>query len=122
MDKNSLVEVGRTIIEGLQDDGVPLTAALCIREMEDDAWLLWLAPRTFKGKRSFYTALAKVLTKLRSQIGYFEISNVRSMDPASSIIGELRRFGQVRPDHPRHLSSENLGGAYLKEAVLLLLD
>ena len=122
MDKNSLVEVGRTIAKGLQDDGVALIAALWVREMADETWLLWVAPKTFKGRQDFYASLAKVLTKLRAQTGYFEISSVRSIDPASPIIGELRRFGRISPDHPRYLFNENLGGIYLKEAILLQVD
>lgn len=122
MDKNSLVESGRVIVKGLQDDGVPLIAALWVREMSDtgdDNWLLWLAPKTFQGRTYFYASLAKVLTKLQPQIGYFEISNVRTIVPTNPIIAELRRFGPIRPDRPRYLFNENLGGIYLKEAIVL---
>jgi hypothetical protein len=119
MDKDSLVVVGRKILKGLQDDGVPLLVALWVREMSDETWLLWLAPKTFKGRQSFYASVAKVLSQLRAQIGYFEISSVRTIDPTSPIIGELRRFGQIRPDRPRYLFNENLGGTYLKEGILL---
>lgn len=125
MDKNSLVEIGREIVKGLQDDGVPLVAALWVRELSDtgdDDWLLWLAPKKFLGRTNFYASLAKVLTKLQPQIGYFEIANVRTIEPTNSIIGELRRFGQIRPDRPRYLSSESLGGVYLKEAIVLHVD
>ena len=125
MDKNSLVESGREIVKGLQDDGVPLIAALWVREMSDtgdDNWLLWLAPKTFQGRTNFYASLAKVLTKLQPQIGYFEISNVRTIVPTSPIIGELRRFGPNRPNLPRYLFNENLGGIYLKEAIVLHVD
>jgi len=125
VDKNSLVESGWEIVKGLEDDGVPLIAALWVREMSDtgdDNWLLWLAPKTFQGRANFYASLAKVLTKLQPQIGYFEISNVRTIEPTNPIIRELRRFGQIRPDRPRYLSSENLGGVYLKEAIVLHVD
>lgn len=125
MDKNSLVESGRKIVKGLQDDGVPLTAALWVREMSDtgdENWLLWLAPKTFHGRTDFYASLAKVLSKLRAQTGYFEISNVRTVVPTNSIIGELRRFGPIRPDRPRYLFNENLGGIYLKEAIVLHVE
>lgn len=125
MDKDSLVERGRVIVKGLQDEGVLLIAALWVREISDtggDNWLLWFAPKTFQGRTSFYASLAKVLTKLQLQIGYFEISNVRTIAPTSSIIGELRRFGPIRPDRPRYLFNENLGGTYLQEAIVLHVD
>jgi hypothetical protein len=125
VDKNSLVEIGQSIVKGLQDGGVPLIAALWVREMSDtggDNWLLWLGPKTFHGRTNFYASLANVLTRLRAQTGYFEISNVRTIDPTNSLIGELRRFGKIRPDRPRYLSSENLGGIYLMEAIVLLVD
>ena len=125
MDKNSLVESGREIVKGLRDDGVPLIAALWVREMSDtgdDNWLLWLAPKTFQGRTNFYASLARVLTRSQLQIGYFEISNVRTIEPTNSIIGELRRFGPICPYRPRYLFSENLGGIYLKEAVVLHVD
>lgn len=125
MDKSSLVEIGQKIVKGLQDDGVPLTAALWVREMSDtgdDNWLLWLGPKTFQGRTNFYSSLARVLTKLRAQTGYFEISNVRTLEPTNSIISELRRFGKIRPDRPRYLFNENLAGMYLKEGIVLHVD
>jgi hypothetical protein len=125
VDKDSLVEIGRTIVRGLQDEGVPLVAALWVREISDtggDNWLLWLAPKTFQGRTYFYGSLARVLAKLQPQIGYFEISNVRTVVPTNPIIRELRRFGPIRPDRPRHLSNGNLGGIYLNEAIVLHVD
>jgi hypothetical protein len=122
VDKDSLVERGRVIVKGLQDDGVPLTAALWVREISDtggDNWLLWLAPKNFLGRTSFYSSLSKVLTKLQLQIGYFEIANVRTIAPTSSIIDELRRFGPIRSDQPRYLFNQNLGGTYVQEAIVL---
>lgn len=125
MDKSSLVESGREIVKGLHVDGVPLIAALWVREISDtggDNWLLWLAPKTFQGRTNFYASLARVLTKLQPQIGYFEISNARSIVPTNPIISELRRFGPIRPDRPRYLFNENLGGIYLAEAIVLHVD
>lgn len=122
MDKDSLVERGRLIVKGLQDEGVPLTAALWVREVSDtggDNWLLWVAPKNFQGRTSFYTSLSRVLSKLQLQIGYFEISNVRTIAPVSSIVGVLRRFGPIRPDQPRYLLNQNLGGTYVQEAIVL---
>jgi hypothetical protein len=110
------------IIKGLQDDGVPLIAALWVREISDtggDNWLLWLAPRYFQGRASFYASFARLLTKLQPLIGYFEISSVRTLVPTSPIIGELRHFGPIRPDRPRYLFNENLAGTYLHEAIIL---
>ena len=49
MDKNSLVEVGRKIVKGLQNGGVPLVAALWVREAMDEQWLLWISPKSFTG-------------------------------------------------------------------------
>lgn len=125
MDKSSLVESGREIVKGLQDDGVSLAAALWVREISDtggDNWLLWLAPKMFHGRTSFYASLAKVLSKLQSRIGYFEISNVRTIVPTSPIVDELRRFGPIRPDRPRYLFNESLGNIYLSEAIVLHVD
>jgi hypothetical protein len=112
------------IVKGLQDEGVPLIAALWVREISDtggDTWLLWLAPKYFLGRTNFYASLTKVLTKLQPQIGYFEISNVRTIVPTSPIIGELRRFGPIRPNQPRYLFYENLAGTYLHEAIVLFV-
>jgi hypothetical protein len=112
-------------VEGLQHDGVPLVAALWVREPSDtggDNWLLWLSPQRFLGRMTFYTSLANVLTRLQPLIGYFEIANVRAIDPAHSIVGELRRFGRIRPDHPRYLYNENFGGNYVSEAVVLYVN
>lgn len=110
------------IVTGLQDEGVPLVAALWVREISDtggDNWLLWLAPKSYRGRTSFYASLARVLNKVQPLIGYFEISNVRSIVPTSPIIGELRRFGPIRADRPRYLFNENLAGTYLQEAIIL---
>jgi hypothetical protein len=122
VDKDSLVERGRAIVRGLQDEGVALTVALWVRRTSDtgdDSWLLWLAPKNFLGRANFYASLAKVLAKLQPQIGYFEIANVRTIVPTNPIVGELRRFGPIDPDRPRYLSNENLGGTYLQEAIVL---
>lgn len=113
-------------MHGLQQDGVPLAAALWVREVSDtggDDWVLWLAPKTFQGRTHFYALLAEVLTKLQPQIGYFEIANVRAIEPTSFIMHQLRRFGKIDPTQPpRYLVSENLGGVYIQEAIVLLLD
>ena len=122
MDKNSLVEVGRRIVKGLQNGGVPLVAALWVREAMDEQWLLWISPKSFDGRTSFYASLADVLTKLRGQTGYFEISNVRAIEPTNSIVRELKKFGKVSPDRPMHLQSVSLRGVYLKEGVLLYVE
>ena len=122
MDKSSLVEVGRTIVKGLQNGGVPLVAALWVREAMDEQWLLWISPKSFTGRTNFYASLANVLTKLRAQTGYFEISNVRAIEPTNAIVYDLKRFGKVNPDHPMFLQSVSLSGVYLKEGVLLYVE
>jgi len=118
VDKGSLVEIGRTLLRSLKAEGVGVYAALWVRDL-DDQWRLWIAPDMFTDSRSFYLALAKVLTKHRAQTGYFEISNVRVIEPTNSILAELRRFGKVSPDFPLMLQSERLGSYFLNEGILL---
>ena len=94
-----------------------MVAALWVREAMDEQWLLWISPKSFDGRTSFYASLADVLTKLRGQTGYFEISSVRAIEPTNSIVRELKKFGKVSPDRPMHLQSVSLSGVYLKEGV-----
>jgi hypothetical protein len=124
VDKTTLVDTGRRIVKALEDEGVPLIAALWVREISDtggDTWLLWVAPKKFRGRSAFYLDLAMALATLQGQIGYFEISNVKVIEPNDPLIDELRRFGRVRPNRPRYLFSESLGRIYLTEAIILLL-
>jgi hypothetical protein len=109
-------------VKGLQDEGVPLIAALWVRTESDtggDSWRLWLAPKNYQGRASFYASLARVLGKLQPQIGYFEVSNVRAIAPTTPITVDLRRFGPIRADQPRYLLNQKLGGSYLQEAIVL---
>jgi hypothetical protein len=123
VDQNSLVIVGREVLKGLQAENFGLDAALWVRETMDDQWLLWIAPKTFKGRHEFFTVMSRVLSKLRARQILFEISNVRALEPNSAVLSDLkRRYGRVRPDLPLPLQSENLGGFYIMEGVLLYHD
>jgi hypothetical protein len=118
VDKVSLVEIGRTLLRSLKAEGLGVHAALWVRDL-DDQWRLWIAPDRFTDSRSFYLALASVLAKHRSQTGNFEISSVKVVEPTNSILVELRRFGRVSPDFPMMLQSEQLGGYFLNEGILM---
>lgn len=120
MDQNSLVIVGREVLGELQAENFGVHAALWVRETIEDNWLLWIAPTTFKGRHEFYTVMSRVISRLRARQILFEISNVRALEPNSPVLVDLkRRYGRVRPNLPLPLLSENLGGFYIMEGVLL---
>jgi hypothetical protein len=110
------------ILDGLQAEKFGVDAALWVRDNPDEPWRLWLAPKTFTSPHDFFRALANVLTKYRAQTGYFEISNVRPIEPNSPFLAELKRYGRVRPDRPVSLLADYIGGYYIKEGLLLFQE
>jgi hypothetical protein len=122
VDQSSLVAIGKVILDGLQAEKFGVDAALWVRADWEEPWRLWLAPKIFMGPHDFFAALAKVLTKYRVQTGYFEISNVRPIEPNSPFLAELKSYGRVRPDRPVPLLGDYIGGTYIKEGLLLFQE
>ena len=122
MDNDTLVKTGRKIVKALEGSGVPLVAALWVRQPSDteDNWFFWLAPKTFRSRSDFYLEVAMALAKVRDQIGYLEISSIKAIDPKDDIVRDLhRQFPKVSPHQPRYFFSQSLGGTYLKEGIVL---
>lgn len=119
MDQGVLVKVGENLLTYLDREGVEVDGAVWIFAPET-RWQLWLAPRNFVDRRSFYLTLAQVLSKHSWQIGDLEISDVRIIEPGDSLIPELRKFlGLVGPGHPMWLTSARLGSRFLPEGIIL---
>ena len=119
MDQSLLVTAGQNLLTYLDREGVEVDAAVWIFAPET-RWQLWLAPRNFVDRRSFYLAVAQVLSKHRQQIGDLEISDVRIIEPGDSLIPELKRFlGLVGPGLPMRLTSARLGSRFLPEGIIL---
>ncbi len=127
MDQSLLVNVGQNLLTYLDREGVEVDAAVWIFDPEAQ-WRLWLAPRAYVDRRSFYMTLAQVLSKHRLQIGDLDIADVQVLEPGNPLIGELRRFhSPTGSTFPILLTSARLGGQYLPEgicvgAVRLLFD
>jgi hypothetical protein len=122
VDQNSLVNVGREVVAELQREMFSFFAVLWVREEYEQKWRMWVAPRTYKGSREFYTVMSRVLASLRKRSVHLDISDVRPIEPNSIIAVDLKRYGRVRPDFPVRLYSENLGGYYIAEGLLLYHD
>jgi hypothetical protein len=122
VDQSSLVTAGREVAAELQREMFGFFAILWVREENDQKWKLWIVLRTYKGLREFYTVISRVLTNLRRRSVHVDISDVRPIEPNSTIAVDLKRYGRVRPDFPVRLYSENLGGYYVGEALLLYHD
>ncbi len=116
MDQGLLVKVGQNLLAYLDSEGVEVDAAVWIFSPETQ-WRLWLAPKTYVDRHSFYLRLAQVLSKHRQQIGDLEISDVQVIEPGNPLIGELKRFRG--PAFPIWLTSVRLGGQYLPEGIIL---
>jgi hypothetical protein len=119
VDQSSLVIVGREVVAELQREMFSFFAVLGVREEYEQKWRLWVVPRTYKGSRDFYTVMSRVLANLRKKSVDLDISDVRPIEPNSIIAVDLKRYGRVRPDFPVRLYSENLGGNYVGEGLLL---
>jgi hypothetical protein len=122
VDQNSLVIVGREMVAELQRETFGFLAVLWVREEHELKWRLWVVPRTYKGSREFYTVMSRVLANLRKRSVLLDISEMRPIEPNSMIAVDLKRYGRVRPDFPVRLYSENLGGYYVEEGLLLYHD
>jgi hypothetical protein len=122
VDQSSLVIVGREVVAELQREMFSFFAVLWVREEDEQRWRLWIVPRTYKGSREFYTVMSEVLAKLRKRSVDLDISDVRPIEPNSTVAIGLRQYGRVRPDFPVRLYSANLEGSYVGEGLLLYHD
>lgn len=122
MDQGSLVTIGREVADELQRENFPFFAALWVREGFDFQWSFWIVPRTYKGSRAFFTVISRVLASLRKRGVLLDITYVRPIEPNSMMAADLKRYGRVRPDFPVRLQSENLGGNYIAEGLLVYND
>lgn len=122
MDQSSRVIVGREVVAELQREMFSFFAVLWVREEDEQRWQLWVVPRTYNGSREFYTVMSRVLANLRKRSVALDISDVRPIEPNSSVAIGLRRYGRVRPDFPVRLYSTNLERYYVGEGLLLYHD
>jgi hypothetical protein len=119
MDKSLLVRVGQHLLTFLEREGADVDVAAWILSPETP-WRLWLAPKKYVDRHSFYLKLAQVLSRHRQSIGDLEISDVQIVEPSSPILPALKKFrGSVSPIFPVWLTSESLGGYYVQEGVIL---
>lgn len=114
--------VGREVVAELQREMFSFFAVLWVREEDEQRWQLWVVPRTYNGSREFYTVMSRVLANLRKRSVALDISDVRPIEPNSSVAIGLRRYGRVRPDFPVRLYSTNLERYYVGEGLLLYHD
>ena len=118
MDKSLLVTVGQNLLRFLQRENAEVEAAVWILD-SDMAWRLWIAPKKYVDRHSFYLTLAKVLAK-HPTIGDLEVSDVQIVEPNNPIIQELKRFGTTAgPRLPVWLTNERLGGFFVPEGIIL---
>jgi hypothetical protein len=122
VDQSSRVIVGREVVAELQREMFSFFAVLWVREEDEQRWQLWVVPRTYNGSREFYTVMSRVLANLRKRSVALDISDVRPIEPNSSVAIGLRRYGRVRPDFPVRLYSTNLERYYVGEGLLLYHD
>jgi hypothetical protein len=122
VDQSALVTIGRDVVAELQREMFSFVAVLWVREEYELKWRLWVVPRTYKGSREFYTVISRLLMNLRGRSVNLDIADVRPIEPNSIIAVDLKRYGRVRPDFPVRLYSENLGGSYVGEGLLLYQD
>jgi hypothetical protein len=119
VDQGVLVKVGQNLLSYLDREGAEVDTAVWIFSPETQ-WRLWLAPKTYVDRHSFYLTLAQVLSKYRQYIGDLEISDVQIMEPGNPLIWELKKFRHsAAPTFPIWLTSVRLGGYYLPEGIIL---
>lgn len=118
MDQSVLVKVGQNLLTYLDREGAEVDTAVWIFSPEAQ-WRLWVAPKTYVDRHSFYLTLAQVLSKHRRDIGDLEISDVQVMEPGDPLIGELKKFRHSAAPFPIWLTSVRLGGYYLPEGIIL---
>jgi hypothetical protein len=121
VDQSSLV-IGREVVAELQRESFSFFAVLWVREEGEQRWRFWVVPRTYNGSREFYTVMSRALANLRKRSVDLDISDVRPIEPSSTVAVGLTRYGRVRPDFPVRLYSTNLGGYYVGEGLLLYND
>lgn len=119
MDQGLLVRVGQSLLTYLEREGAEVDTAAWIFN-PDTRWQLWLAPKTYIDRHSFYLMLAQVLSKYRQQIGDLEISDVRVLEPGDPLLSEIKKFRHsAGPPFPIWLTGVRLGGYFLPEGIIL---
>jgi hypothetical protein len=119
VDKSLLVTAGQNLLTFLEREGAEVETAAWLLG-PDMPWRLWLAPKKYVTRHSFYLTLAQVLSKHNQNIGDLEVSDIHVVEPGSPIVKELKRFrSSVGPGFPMWLTSERLGGFYVLEGIIL---
>ncbi len=118
MDQAALVDGGTKVLRSLKREGVNVSAALWVRD-PGERWSFWVAPDRLISRMDFYNSLASAIAKQTSRLRFFDIADVKVVDPNSTIIAELRKYGRVRAAHPVTLESERLGNTFVTEGLLL---
>ncbi len=118
MDQAALVDGGKIVLRSLRGEGVDVSAALWVRD-PGERWSLWVAPKRFVSRLDFYRTLASAINKHASKLRFFDIADVKVVDPNSDVVTELRKYGRVRAAHPVALESARLGNTFVTEGLLL---
>ena len=118
MDQATLVAGGTKVLRALKSEGVKVAAALWVCD-PDEHWSLWVAPDRFISRMDFYSSLAAAIAKHTPKSSYFDIADVKVIEPNEPVVAELRKFGRVRAEHPVALASARLGNTFVAEGLLL---
>ena len=118
MDQAALVDRGTKVLRSLKGEGVKVSAALWVRD-PGERWSFWVAPERLISRTDFYRSLASAITNQASKLGFFDIGDVKVVDPNSAVVLELRKYGRVRAAHPVPLESARLGDTFVAEGLLL---
>ncbi|MBI4482432.1 MAG: hypothetical protein HY652_06025 [Acidobacteria bacterium] len=121
MAKEALVEadidIGRAVVEALDNAGVKVTAALWFYASERGEWLLVLAMPLVDtgGPRQAYTAIQRELRKVPS-VPVIQISAVSPKEPLIKVLRKLVRTGHQISG--MRLTGNAIDNVYIEDAYI----
>jgi hypothetical protein len=123
MDKALLVDAGHQLMTLLEQDGIPVRAAVWMYSADTNTWKLWIVPHTsITEKRDFYRRVATIISKNRTVLQGLDASDVEMIESNHPAMRALRSLFHVTKKSSVHLSNNLIGGVYLQDAIILLMN
>jgi hypothetical protein len=115
------LEEGRTLLDRLLADGLPIAAALWNRDPVAEEWrLLFASPRVDEiGPRRVYRQIQKWLGRLK--LTHVALGNVVVLTARDPLVMALRSIMRVPPGGVSHLRSNTVNGIYIDDAYVYLV-
>lgn len=119
MDQETLVNAGKALIQGLENNGVKVRGAMWVRLNETGSWRLWIVSSKGVDKKEFYRVVANTLPEVEEKYQDFSISDVELKQDNDPVIQALSVFIRADGISSINLSRNMVNGVYTPDGILL---